>query len=207
MKTYQNSRVNDAAYWQARYQNDDAPWDMASVSPPLAAYFDQLEHKDARILIAGAGNAYEAKYLHDSGFSQVFVLDFAAKALENFAKLCPTFPKQHLLQYDFFTLDELFIERFDLIIEQTFLCAIDPSRRQEYAQQMHRLLAPRGKLVGVLFDADFAHSPPFSGHLDEYHALFSPLFEIAIMQPCYNSIRPRAGSELFVKLIKKASFA
>ena len=53
----------DKQYWSQRYQEGQTGWDIGGVSAPLAAYFDQLEDKNLRILIPGAGNAHEAAYL------------------------------------------------------------------------------------------------------------------------------------------------
>ena len=46
--------------WDNRYLNNDIGWDLGTVSPPLKAYFDQLENKELKILIPGGGNAHEA---------------------------------------------------------------------------------------------------------------------------------------------------
>lgn len=194
--------TNDVKFWQDRYNNGYTGWDLGGVSPPLQAYFEQLTDKNARILIAGAGNCHEAIYLHTLGFDQVYVIDFVASVLDKFAKTNPDFNDKHLICHDFFKLNQLDIAPFDVVIEQTFLCAIDPNRREEYAKQMYRLLKKGGKLVGVLFDCDFDSSPPFGGSLAEYRTLFSSLFDIQIMEQCYNSVKPRVGRELFIKLIK-----
>ena len=93
--------------------------------------------------------------------------------------------------------------QYDLIIEQTFFCALDPSYRKKYAEKVQQLLKPKGKLVGLLFNRDFDGGPPFSGNENEYQQLFQQHFDIAIMEACYNSIAPRSGAELFIKLIKK----
>lgn len=201
--------VNHASYWQARYESAHTGWDLGVISPPLRAYFEQLNQRNQRILIVGAGNAHEASYLHAHGFNQVYVLDFAHQPLLAFASKHPDFPKSQLLCQDFFELDKLdggkFLGFFDLIVEQTFFCAIDPTRRDEYAQQMQRLLTDAGKLVGVLFNRQFEHSPPFGGDLMAYRALFSAYFDIQLMDACYNSAPSRAGSELFIKLIKPSA--
>ncbi|WP_435931683.1 hypothetical protein ACSF86_10530 [Moraxella bovoculi] len=62
------------------------------------------------------------------------------------------------------------------------MCAIDPSRRDEYARQVHRLLRDKGRLAGVLFDCEFQSSPPFGGSMAEYRALFEPYFGIQTME-------------------------
>lgn len=197
--------VSEADFWQKRYDDGYTGWDIGKVSPPLQAYIEHLLEKgvskDVQILIPGAGNAYEAAYLHKLGFTNVTVVDFAKQPLDNFATSHPDFPKAHLLQADFFGLDPA-IYQFDFIIEQTFFCAIDPSRRDEYVQQMARLLKPTGELFGVMFDRDFPDGPPFGGSAQEYRARFERYFTIVTLEPCYNSIGPRQGSEVFVRLKK-----
>jgi hypothetical protein len=68
---------------------------------------------------------------------------------------------------------------------------------------MHDLLAPNGKLVGVLFNVIFAgDNPPFGGSRDEYVEYFEDKFKFNVFADCYNSIKPRIGEELFINLIK-----
>ena len=107
-----------------------------------------------------------------------------------------------MIKADFFGLNPDTYQ-FDYMIEQTFFCAIDPSRREEYAKQMARLLKPTGELFGVLFDRDFEQSPPFGGSAQEYRETFAPYFRQVLIEPCYNSIEPRQGTELFVRLSQR----
>jgi SAM-dependent methyltransferase len=93
---------------------------------------------------------------------------------------------------------------YDLIVEQTFFCALNPSLRNHYAAHMHRLLKPGGKLAGLLFSCVFEkEGPPFGGSAEEYKVCFEPYFEFKVFEPCYNSIPQRAGNELFVVLNKR----
>lgn len=189
-------------YWQDRYQNQETGWDTGHITPPLKEYIDGVDNKAAKILIPGCGNGHEAQYLHEQGFSQVYVCDWAAAPLEHLAASCPTFPKEHLLQGDFF---ELELEGLNYILEQTFFCAIDPSLRPKYAQKTASLLKEGGKVVGVLFNENLQlgrPGPPFGGSREEYVGYFEPHFSAVSMEPCYNSIPPRAGSELFIQLRK-----
>ncbi|RFN59104.1 methyltransferase domain-containing protein [Marixanthomonas ophiurae] len=188
-------------YWDNRYKNKDTKWDIGYVSTPLKTYFDQLtDNKNLKILIPGGGNSYEAEYLHEQGFAEVYVVDVSETALQNFKKRVPTFPSEKLLHQDFFKLEET----FDLIIEQTFFCALDPSLRNEYVAKMHQLLKPKGKLIGLLFNFPLTKDgPPFGGSKTEYKKRFAPFFEIKVMETAYNSIPQRQGNELFVILQKK----
>lgn len=194
----------DAAYWQARYATPGrAGWDAGRATPPLRAYFDQLPvAQQPRVLIPGAGRAYEAEYLHGLGFRHVVVADFAPEPLAALLARVPDFPKENLWQTDFFALD--LPDSFDLLIEQTFVSALHPSQRPAYAAQCAHLLRPGGRLVGLLFDRDFAGAtePPFGGSREEYAAYFAPYFEFVHFETAYNSLPARAGHELFICLQK-----
>ena len=189
-----------ADYWNNRYKEQQTGWDIGYISTPLKTYIDQLTDKSLRILIPGGGNSYEAEYLFTQGFTNVYVVDVSAIAKENFLKRIPSFPEAQFLVTNFFELTE----KFDLILEQTFFCALDPSLRPAYAKKMNELLVDNGRLVGLLFDFPLAGGPPFGGDQKEYQQYFEPLFTIKIMEPCYNSIPPRQGKELFINLLKNS---
>ncbi len=182
-------------YWSGRYENADTTWDIGYPATPLKEYIDQLKDKNIEILIPGAGNAYEAEYLFNKGFKHTHLLDFAQQPLANFKARVPLFNTEHLHQQDFFK----HTGSYDLIIEQTFFCAIDPSLRKEYVLKMKELLKPGGKLVGLLFNEPLnSDKPPFGGNKEEYLAYFSPYFEVKVLETAYNSIGPRMGRELFL---------
>lgn len=180
-------------FWNTKYINEDTGWDIGSVSKPLKAYIDQLEDKNVRILIPGCGNAYEAEYLFQQGFQNVYILDISELALKNFVDKCPDFPKSNICCKDFFE----FEGEFDLILEQTFFCALLPELRLNYVKKMASLLGQNGKIAGLLFGVEFEGGPPFGGSRNEYLQLFSNHFEILKMEDSHNSIPPRQGSELF----------
>lgn len=186
-------------YWTTRYLEGRTGWDMGQVSPPLRAYIDQLSRKDFRILIPGAGNSYEAEYLWHQGFGKVEVLDISLPPLENLRGRLPDFPAERLLHRDFFAHEG----QYDRILEQTFFCALDPAQRPAYAAHMARLLAPGGKLAGLLFDFPLVIRPdgqPYGGSAEEYAGYFEPYFHIRTLARCYNSHPARAGRELFIVL-------
>lgn len=190
----------DEEFWDSRYKSEQTGWDIGYISTPLKEYFDQLTNKDLKILIPGGGNSYEAEYLHNNGFTNVHVVDLSKTALENFQKRIPNFPQNHLIHSNFFELKDT----FDLIIEQTFFCAINPTLRPVYASKMSELIAPNGKLVGLLFNIPlFEDRPPFGGSKKEYISYFKPYFKLDIMETSYNSISERKNDELFIKFIKR----
>lgn len=192
----------DESYWTERYQNQQTGWDLGEISPPLKAYIDQLNDTSLTILIPGSGNSYEAAYLHSRGFTNVFIVDLSSAPLQAFLAKYPDFPKENAIEGDFFELEG----QFDLILEQTFFCALPPQFRSQYAEKILSLLKPGGKLVGVLFNIPLNQDrPPFGGDSAEYLKYFDPLFNIEVFEECYNSIKPRQGSELFMVMQKSKS--
>jgi thiopurine S-methyltransferase len=183
-------------YWNERYRNGYTGWDIGQASRPLKEYIDQLTDKHIRILIPGCGNGYEAEYLHERGFKNVTVADISLEAVTLLRKRLPE--EIQIVHQDFFKLHQT----FDLILEQTFFCAIHPSLRKAYVEKMYELLAPGGTLAGVWFNRTFEGGPPFGGNLEEYLNLFSVTFNIQVATECYNSIPPRAGTEVFMILKK-----
>ena len=190
----------DKNYWEDRYLNDSAPWDVGEITQPIKEFIDQLNDKSIKILVPGAGNGHEFEYLIQEGFKNSYVLDIAPTPLENVKKRLPELDNKHLILDDFFKHEG----QYDLIVEQTFFCALDPSLRKQYAEKMHSLLAPNGKLAGLFFQFPLTEKgPPFGGCAEEYTATFSDLFTIRIMETAYNSIKPREGKELFFIFEKK----
>ncbi|MCI2228582.1 TPMT family class I SAM-dependent methyltransferase [Polaribacter sp. MSW13] len=187
-------------FWDNKYKNNKIGWDLGEISPPLKTYFNQLKNKQIKILIPGGGNSYEAEYLFNKGFTNVFVVDLSITALNNIKKRVPSFPSSQLIHANFFDLNIT----FDLVIEQTFFCAIDPDLRKNYASKIKDLLIEKGKLVGLLFNAKLNEDhPPFGGHKKEYLEIFKPYFDIKLMEEAYNSIKSRQGLELFFQVQKK----
>ncbi len=190
----------DEYYWQKRWDEGQTGWDIGAPSPALTKYFDSLENKNIKILIPGCGNAYEAEYLFKNGFENTYVVDISDLAIKSFLNRFPKFPSQNAFHGDFFEQRGA----FDLIVEQTFFCALDPTQRPAYAKKMHGLLADKGRLMGLLFDIPlFADHPPYGGNAQEYQSYFAPYFNFLRFEKATASIAPRLGNELFIELQKK----
>jgi SAM-dependent methyltransferase len=188
----------DAAYWEAQYKAKATGWDLGKVSPPIQTYVDSIDNKNSKILIPGCGNSYEAEYLLEHGFTNITVIDIAPTPVADLKEKFKNNPNIQIVLGDFFEHQG----KYDLIIEQTFFCALPPTMRQKYVWKMHQLLADEGKLAGLLFNRTFEVSPPFGGSKEEYEKLFAAAFDFLKMDLCINSIAPRANSELFFELKK-----
>ena len=182
-------------YWEERYQKGEVGWNVGEITKPIKEYIDQLTDKNIKILIPGAGNGYELEYLINNGFRNSSVVDYAETPLENIKKRIPDLNENQIINADFFELEG----KFDLIIEQTFFCALNPELREEYVRKMKTILNPKGKIAGLLFQFPLtSEGPPFGGSKEEYTSLFQNDFNIIKMETAYNSISPRSSKELFV---------
>ena len=194
-----NEKRLDQEYWDTQYKTNATGWDLGKISPAIQAFTKTLENKNTRILIPGCGNSYEAEHLLNEGFTNITVIDIAPTLIENLQKKFKNNPNIQIILGDFFEHQA----DYELIIEQTFFCALPPTMREQYVSKMHQLLSDKGKLIGLLFNKTFESGPPFGGSQSEYEQLFEPHFDFLQMDLCQNSIKPRANSELFIEFQKK----
>ncbi len=196
----QNNNHLGQNFWNSNWKEQNTGWDIGYAAPAITEYLKQYSNENAAILIPGCGNAYEAEFLVKEGFSNITLIDIAPKAVEILQEKFKNTPQVQLICGDFFEHKG----KYDLIIEQTFFCALPPEKRPAYAKKMASLLNDDGKIIGLLFDTTFEkQGPPFGGSTEEYVPVFRPYFHIKVMERCYNSIPPRANSEVFINLLKR----
>ena len=181
-------------YWTDRYREGRTGWDIGYASPALINYCKSLAF-NTKILIPGAGNAHEWVVLKELGFTNVSVIDISSLPIERLKSKHPQWANE-LIHGDFFEHEGA----YDLILEQTFFCALNPILRRAYVKKMKTLLKSDGELVGVLFGRNFEkEGPPYGGDTFEYEVLFKEVFSSFFSTPCLDSIPERVGSELFFK--------
>ena len=185
-------------FWDNQYQNNTIGWDLGTISPPIKSYIDTLKNKNIRILIPGCGNSYEAAYLLEQEFTNITVIDIAPTLVENLKNKFQNNHNINILLGNFFEHQG----EYDLIIEQTFFCALPPEMRTKYVSKMHQLLIKKGKIAGLLFSRTFENGPPFGGSQEEYEMLFKDAFDFLKIEVCQNSATPRDGFELWIEFQK-----
>lgn len=199
-KDIKKDEVLDVNFWNYRWETNQTGWDIGYPSPPIADYFKQYDNKDAAILIPGCGSAYEAEFLVENGYKNITLVDISEIAVERLKHKFKDFPQVKCININLFE----HTGKYDIIIEQTLFCALSLSQRTDYINKTHELLNNNGLIIGLLFDVIFeTEGPPFGGHKKDYIEIFSPLFDIKIMEKCKNSIPQRMGNELFIKLQKR----
>ena len=100
-----------------------------------------------------------------------------------------------VLNLDFFELNSTHDCLYDLLIEQTFFCAISPSQRPLYAETVARILKKGGMIVGLFYHTGQEGGPPFNTTRQDIIKHFSGLFEIRELTQAKNSAEKRKGKE------------
>jgi thiopurine S-methyltransferase len=189
----------DKTYWDTRHKESQTAWDIGYANSIHTDYVKANYPKNAKIIEPGAGNAHEVSALWEDGYTNVYAVDYSSTAKDAFISKNSNFPSEQYLVGDYFDIKG----NFDLILEQTFFCALDPNLREAYVNKTHSLLNTNGRVMGVLFNFEKSDGPPFGGDINEYKCLFENKFEIICLEEAKNSIPERQGNEIVFELLKK----
>ncbi|KAJ5358067.1 hypothetical protein N7541_005225 [Penicillium brevicompactum] len=153
-------------------------WDRGMPSPALIDLLEQREDilspiaadgRRRKALVPGCGKGYDVVMLALHGFDVVglevsqrgisVAEEYACRELQmpqayNFGAAWANASERgsvSFVQGDFFQADSANGEKFDLIYDYTFLCALHPTMRAQWASRMADLLIPGGLLVCLEF--------------------------------------------------------
>lgn len=169
--------------WNQRYEQQDTPWEKGRPAPPLLEFLETHSSGvwgDGEVLVPGCGTGHDVRALAAAGCKPLG-LDLAPNAIE-LAHKKPMAGGESYELGDFLDPTWQQGKHFDAIWEHTCYCAIDPSRRDDYAAACRELIRPGGHLVGVFFltpndPGEEDDGPPFNASIEELDARFSPAFE------------------------------
>ena len=200
MKDSQSINSSMPEYWEKSYQTGDMGWDLGKPTPIFDDWI-QSQTDSLSICFLGAGNGWDAINFAEKGHN-VTAVDFAESAINNMRTSAKKKGvKINLIHSDIFSLCNLYNHTFDIVLEYTCFCAIDPARRVDYARMTNKILKPDGKLVALLFPIDKDindDGPPFAVDLDSTISLFSKYFKLDTKEIPSLSIERRKGREVFV---------
>eukprot|EP00045_Choanoeca_perplexa_P022963 m.11476 g.11476 ORF g.11476 m.11476 type:complete len:274 (-) comp9822_c0_seq1:93-914(-) len=151
-------------------------WDTDGSSPALVNLLKQGQLPKGKALVPGCGRGYDAIAFAAFGYhavgmdlSDTAVKEAQAVATERNDELSGTleFKVGNFFEHD---------EKYDVIWDLTFLCAINPAAREAWAQQMKALLTPQGVLVTYIFPiVEKEGGPPFAMSMDLVAGLLQPI--------------------------------
>ncbi len=188
--------VNSPDKWEADYRRKTDGWDLGGPTPALRRLAASGRFPPGKMFVPCAGRGHDAREFARHGF-QVTAVDFSSSAVREMRRLNdPTAPIE-VLQHDMFTLPHWMDGTFDYVLQYTCFCAIDPERREDYADLVQRLLRPGGIYIDLAFPLDGrAGGPPFATSYDEIVGLFARRgFELLSREKLPDSVKPRRQAE------------
>lgn len=197
------SDINRPDFWETIYRQGKAPWDLGRPAPVFRRLAENGVLSPGRMIVLGAGLGHDARLFARHAF-QVTAVDFAQDAVTAMHKLSDPGAPIVIMQADLFELPALFDRLFDYVLEYVCYCAIDPSRREAYADVVHDLLRTGGRYVALAFPIEERDGgPPFSVDPDELITLLQERgFTLERREEPADSVPSRSGREELLILQK-----
>ncbi|KAI9928457.1 hypothetical protein MW887_002502 [Aspergillus wentii] len=179
VRHFQGQSIDEHSHgWSNLWDTDNSDlWDRGKPSPALIDLIEErsdLFHPTAesgnrkKALVPGCGKGYDVVMLALHGFDVygLEVSETGVSVAKEYARNELIHPQEYnfgssaqrqdrgevvFIQGDFFKSDWDAGIKFDLIYDYTFLCAIHPTMRPQWASRMADLLAPTGQLVCLEF--------------------------------------------------------
>ena len=212
-----------SSYWDGRFATLDTPWELGRPSSVLLEALDAaqglgLSVRGARTLSPGCGRGEDAIALAERG-AEVTALDWSQCAIAELSKRIESLGpavrgRITVASGDFFAEAP---GPLDLVVEHTFFCALDPSRRPQYAEALGRIVRPGGFLVGNFFVVSEGEigslpnmsltrqgvGPPFAATAEEIRGLFSPSFQLFELRPALHPEDDRRPGVEWVGILRR----
>lgn len=188
----------DAAYWQSHWQRGETGWHRDEVMPLLQKYWPAIDPlPGARVVVPLCGKTLDMPWLAAQGHG-VLGIEVAAEGIAAF------FAEQGLdddtvdtpagrlhragaidiLQADVFEVDAATLANCRHVYDRAALIALPPELRRRYADTFYARLPSgcRGLLITLEYPQHEKAGPPFSVGEDEVHALFSPDWDVTLLE-------------------------
>jgi hypothetical protein len=149
-------------------------FDATRCEPSFQALIDAGGLPTGRALVPGCGRGYAVAALasEDRAVTGLEISDTAKAAADAHLRSVGCTAGKVIVD-DFFTHEP--DQPYDLAFDSTFLCAIPPRRREEWAARYAKLIRPGGELVSNVFPiGDFEGGPPFALTVETVEKLLAP---------------------------------
>lgn len=169
----------DAAFWNERFARGDTPWDRGGAGPQLLAWLDGgAVAPGCRIVVPGCGRGWEVAELARRGF-EVTGIDVAREACERARDvLARQGLRAEIVEADVCAWRPA--RQFDVVYEQTCLCAMHPTAWRSYESALADWLRPGGTLLAMFaqrprpeaVEAGIIEGPPYHCDVNAMRMLF-----------------------------------
>ncbi|KAJ3105160.1 hypothetical protein HDU97_008442 [Phlyctochytrium planicorne] len=172
--------------WEKQWEESKTGWDLGASIPGFKNALDELlqnqlaGRKDLMALVPGCGRGYDVIEFAKRGVEAVG-LDLADTGVKEAIKYRNSQNVSEALAKfqtaDFFKWTPA--AKFDIVYDQTFLCALDKHLRPSWSTKISQITAPGGYLICMMFPLrpDDEKGPPFSLSDQIYKDLLEKDFE------------------------------
>jgi SAM-dependent methyltransferase len=200
MNDKNDKSVSDPAFWEASYREARDGWELGAPTPPILRALGTIPAaRDA--LVLGCGRGHEVRAVAAAGWERVVGVDFAEAARREAERLTGAELGSRIewRTQDLFDLPKTDPGAYDLVVEHTSFCAIDPARRAEWMAVVRAVLRPGGRLLGLFYTHGRPGGPPFGATVAEVReALRAVGLRVERDEMPADSIERRRGEELLV---------
>jgi len=186
--------------WEDAWREGRTHWDAGDSPPVLKSLVANGSLPNGRAIVPGCGTGYDLLTLSQA-VDRVVGVDLAPTAKHAFdgfvAEQGYDAERTQYLVEDFFSFQPEV--PFDLFWDYTFLCALDPDRRRDWARRVDELLADNGELVTLIFpvvdEPMNPGGPPHPMSPDLVRGLLEPRWRATYLEPVAVSHPGRVGKE------------
>ena len=189
--------VEQEAFWSNIYRTEKPGWDMGGPSPVFVDMIPRIKLPKSRIAVLGSGPGHDAALFAQHGHV-VTAIDFSPDAITASQQRYANLKNITWMQADVFKLPRELDGQFDIVLEHTCFCAIDPWKRNNLVSTYHRLLHSQGQLLGVFFIMDKKNEPPFGASEWELRSRLQGKFQPLFWGRSHVSHERRMGRELLI---------
>ncbi|CAN1253558.1 Probable thiol methyltransferase 2 [Linum perenne] len=189
--------------WEKCWEQGLIPWDLGRTTPVILHLHQAGTLPKGRALVPGCGTGYDVVAMACPE-RYVVGLEISDKAIEKANQLFSSLPNSNhftFVKADFFNWNPS--EKFDLIFDYTFFCAIEPKMRPEWAQRISDLLSPDGELITLIFPiSDHVGGPPYKVSVSDYEELLHPMgFKAVLIADNEQAVGPRKVTLQFFQVV------
>lgn len=164
--------------------------------------------KSARVLVPGCGRGYALETFSSTFFDSENIVGLEVS--ETARNACEAYQEENsskakCVVEDFFTHgvknDD---KKYDVIYDCTFLCAIQPTQRHMWAEQMRNLTKKGSRVISLVFPlGDFKGGPPFALSAELVKSLLKNDFDVEELIQVPEDMWARGRPEYLYVFIRK----
>lgn len=195
--------------WETAWREGRTGWDAGASPPILRELIAEGRVPAGRVIVPGCGSGYDVFSLAGNGRT-VIGMDLAPSAAQRFERvrteqgISPDVARIEIADFFEFELNQ----PFDVMWDYTFLCALHPSMREQWAARVAQLIGPGGSVFTLIFPVDPSRpddeGPPFRLSPEIVSELLKADFACQFMEPVTRSHPGREGKEWIAQWVRRA---